>query len=326
MKDAFGNDIQDLPDFPGLVTVIQGGAQGSGLHGSEEIRNLISGLEGKGGHIYLNKAGAGRGTYNDGTNVYLDPNELPANATNAQLAAAAVAIAHEIGHIVDGATHYQQAANPDEAAQRGLNSEGFADRDEYIAAKELGVSMADPQLQQIIAGIDAADGGTSTDPNSRFSKDVVAAGANYASTDHPSSAPNLTYQEYYKDRWAIAHCAGAPEGFNFQNVQPGDVQITTNPDGSCTVTVPKISLQDGTTDTQTSTGTISSTGQVITGETDRYSGSTLIGKATEALQSNGQSLITITGQLNAGGDNATVALNSRPSPASPLVQFTGDGN
>ncbi len=190
MKDAFDTQLQNNPDFPGLLTVIQGGAQGSGLPGSAEIRSLLHSLELAGGRIFLNPpAEAGLGTKNDGHNIYLDPNLLPPNATNAQLAAAAVAIDHELGHIIDGATHYQQAANPDEAAQRGLNSEGFADRDEYIAAKELGVPMDDPQLQSLIAGIDARDGGTSTDPNSQFSKDVVAAGANYASTDHPAPRP-----------------------------------------------------------------------------------------------------------------------------------------
>jgi hypothetical protein len=157
MKDAFGSDIRNLPDFPGLLTVIQGGAQGSGLPGSPEIVGLIHNLELAGGNILLNPAGAGHGTFNDGHNVYLDPNLLPPNATNAQLETAAVAIAHELGHIVDGATHYQQAANPDDAAQRGLNSEGFADRDEYIAAKDLGVAMDDPHLQSIIAAIDARD-------------------------------------------------------------------------------------------------------------------------------------------------------------------------
>lgn len=52
MKDAFGSDISNLPDFPGLLTVIQGGAQGSGLPGSAEIRSLIHSLESLGGtHI-----------------------------------------------------------------------------------------------------------------------------------------------------------------------------------------------------------------------------------------------------------------------------------
>ena len=85
MKDAFGSDIRNLPDFPALLTVIQGGAQGSGLPGSAQIRSMIHNLELAGGNILLNPDGAGHGTFNDGHNVYLDPNLLPPDADNAKL-------------------------------------------------------------------------------------------------------------------------------------------------------------------------------------------------------------------------------------------------
>jgi hypothetical protein len=191
MQEAFSGNITLNPNFNALI---------SDLQKSSQVVKMIDSLVAptKGGTIMQGVSGGG--TYNNGLNITVDPSWLPANATPDQVLETAVAISHELGHVIDAVGPQYDILGQSTAAaasNAGLQSEGMALRDEFIASQQMNTSMHSQlnnnqkNIQTTLAGIAQKDGGYSNDPLSQFSKDAVAAGAAWAANASGGAALDL---------------------------------------------------------------------------------------------------------------------------------------
>jgi hypothetical protein len=291
---------------------------------SSEVQLLFIDLLAKGGSV--NVGVAGKGTSSDGTNITIDPNLLVGGSAALSDTQLVVVLAHELGHVVDGGSQsFTSADTSAQASSIGLNNEGIALKDEYIAQEQLGnVGMysggPNGAIQTQLAQLAQKDGGTGT---TQFATDAINAGASWTANQTPSNAPNLTYSQYYADQWAVSQAGCNAGTVDFTKVNPGTLTITTNANGTCTVnTVQPLSILSSS-ETEAISGTISTTtGKAVSTTDTTYSGSTVVGTVTETGGTSAPESVSISGVgTQAYANNANVS-----EAAGSTVTLAGDNN
>jgi hypothetical protein len=291
---------------------------------SSELELLFIDLLAKGGSV--NVGVAGKGTSSDGTDITIDPNLLIGGSAALSDASLAVVIGHELGHVVDGGSQsFTSADTSAQASSIGLNNEGIALKDEYIVQEQLGnVGMYsggnNGAIQSQLTQLAQKDGGTGT---TQFATDAVNAGSAWTATQAPSTAPSLTYSQYYADQWAVSQAGCNAASVDFTKVNPGTITVTTNANGTCTVnTVQPLSILNSS-ETEKVSGTISTTtGKAVSTTDTTYSGSTVEGTVTETGGTSAPEAVSISGVgTQAFANNANVS-----EAAGSTVTLAGNNN
>lgn len=226
---AFSAAFQAQPGFQAFIT------EAASSPTMVELLNEQLDIYGP-GTVGFGAAGKGASTATDGTGIIsTDPSWFNGTYTAGSLVDA---VAHELGHAdqQNGLPNYKDINSPDAAAQASEQSEGVADQVQYQVAQELGVTMWGQGGAALQAQLQALYG-SSANPNaylndSQYDQGVQLA-AQYAAGQSPSSAPNLTYDQYFQEYFGVnkvlAGTGQTAADINWSIVQPGDINVTNIP-------------------------------------------------------------------------------------------------
>lgn len=178
----------------------------------------------------------------------------------------ATVFAHEMGHALSPGGMPTSTVIPTKAVEMSRRAEGVALTSEMIVSYQLGLgsngnysysdrrslnqppgALAQQFSQQISHENDAVSLWTldSTLAKSFVNYSVSPIAQTYGlwiGQAKTSVAPKLTYDQYNEAYSALNACGpdNAPNLIDWLNVQPGSVQLNTNPDGSCRITTPRL--------------------------------------------------------------------------------------
>lgn len=170
-------------------------------------------------------------------------------------------LGHEAGHATDPNINdkNQWPRSPDAARQWGLDSEGVALKAEYIVAQQLGGDMWSGRtiqntLDKTAAATGRTDGvlvrrfeDTPTDWRA-FDSQAEQQGAAYYAQQKPSTAPNITYSEYYAEAWAVLNTRDGrtlQQHIDWNRVQSPDIEIVPHANGTFTLVGQAVPMDSG---------------------------------------------------------------------------------
>jgi Ca2+-binding RTX toxin-like protein len=175
----------------------------------------------------------------------------------------ATVFAHELGHALSHGGMIRGTVIPQEAIDLSRRAEGVALTSEMIVAHQLGLggngsySYSDNgnvnpiegamAFEFLVALPDAASVAGWTIDTSQ-ARDLVDNAVSplaqqlgeWSGQARPSTAPHLTYDEYNQAFAALNACGpdNRPDTIDWAQVQPGDVVLNSQPDGSCRINTP----------------------------------------------------------------------------------------
>ena len=251
------------------------------------------------------------GTFTDGQTITIDSTWLIDNNPNAESGDVfATTLAHELSHDVLPGGLSPATASPDAAMLASRTAEGVALTGEFIVASQLGSRMHSDPLGALALSFnaDATSAGvnlsqaTVGDPyaaafTSPSGLGVTDAGSGSASF-HPSTAPQLTYDQWAMDSWIVEHCSTIPYGTVNWRAVAGVFSYSIDQSGTCTVnsTIPILSTTHGAADGYaTIVGTVSASGALTNLTESVYNGGAQTYTQTTNTDTYGHVAINISG-------------------------------
>jgi len=167
-------------------------------------------------------------------------------------------LGHEGGHAVLQ-DHGHLPNSPDESRALGLAGEGVALTAEYIVASQMSGPMWSGRTIQDSLEVTAASHGKTADIATRRMSDPVVhwqafdaqaaqQGAAYYAQLSPSIAPNITYNEYYAEAWAVLNTRDGrtlQQLIDWDRVQSPDIVIVPHADGAFTLVGQAVPMDSG---------------------------------------------------------------------------------
>jgi hypothetical protein len=167
-------------------------------------------------------------------------------------------LGHEVGHAVIQ-EHALRPRSPDESRTHGLAGEGMALTAEYIVARQMGGAMWSGKSIQTALDATADSHGKTADIATRRMSDPAAnwqafdaqaaqQGAAYYAQLNPSTAPNITYNEYYSEAWAVLNTQDGRtlyQHIDWDQVQSPDIEIVQHTEGAFTLVGQAVPMDSG---------------------------------------------------------------------------------
>ena len=228
---------------------------------SPYLVSMLNDLYVNGGRVGLGDVGKGTFFDPDINQVSIDLSWIASNTQSINRLKPFVSmLGHEAGHATRPNGAGSLKIDPWEQSQTGLLAEGVAITSEYIVAKQLGGQMwSDSSGTHVRGRYDQLATSLNIDVSvlttanqspalSTFNQTANQVGANYYATLNPSTAPNLQYDEYYREFRAMANVIGNDVNkIDWSNTQPNHIQLSQNANGSYQVGTQNLPLSDGTT-------------------------------------------------------------------------------
>jgi hypothetical protein len=250
-EHVFSQDLKDRPEYQAIVDM---------ANRSPYLVSMLDELYVNGGRMGLGEVGKGTFFDPDINQVSIDPSWIASNTQSInQLKPFVSMLGHEAGHATRPNGAGSLKINPWEQSQTGLLAEGVAITSEYLVAKQLGGGMwsdlsgvnvrgrYDQLANNLNIDVSTLTTADQSPALSSFNQTANQIGANYYATLNPSTAPNLKYDEYYREFRAMANTIGNDVNkIDWSNTQPNHIQLTQNTDGSYQVSAQNLPLNDGT--------------------------------------------------------------------------------
>ena len=210
---------------------------------------------------------SGSGSYTESArSIYIQANEFPVAGDEASVLRFAGVLAHELGHAVlnggmlsdRGFNEFLNAPNAERAADIQLAQEGTANYLEYLVSSELGTQLRGGD--QLKATLDRLAVSYGQDVNG-FREAAIKAGIDTYRNTSPSTAPHITYGEYYGDSWYAIKAGLQPNNFSWQTVYSNDIVATDVGNGIVRIVTSR-PMGDGTR-TSTFSMDMNSSGDVV---------------------------------------------------------------
>lgn len=255
-ESVFSSQFQQQPSFPAIFEQ---------AHESPFLVDMLTQLHARGNQIHVDAFTTRAAYYKTETgDIYIGSALFPAVNDEGRpigvtdLKRFASLLGHEGGHAVLQ-DHGQHPRSPDDARALGLAGEGVALAAEYIVASQMSGPMWSGRTIQDSLEATAASHGKSADIATRRLSDSAAdwqvfdaraaqQGAAYYGQLSPSTAPNITYNEYYAEAWAVLNTRDGRtlhQHIDWDRVQSPDIVIVPHADGAFTLHGQAVPMDSG---------------------------------------------------------------------------------
>lgn len=255
-ESVFSPEFQANPAFPAILEQI---------HQSPYLVDMLIQLHARGDRVNVDAATIHAAYYKVGAgDVYIGSGLFPSvdherQVTDGDYLDRFVSLlGHECSHAVLQ-DHALQARSPNESRTLGLAGEGVALAAEYIVAKQLGgIMWSGDAIHVSLDATATASGKIAAIATRRMSDsaaywqafDAQAAqqGAAYYGQLSPSTAPNVTYNEYYAEAWTVLNTRDGRtlhQHIDWDRVQSPDITIVPHADGAFTLNGQAVPMDSG---------------------------------------------------------------------------------
>jgi len=255
-ESVFSPEFQAQPAFPAIHEQV---------HQSPYLVDMLTQLHARGNRVNVETITTRAAYYKVETgDIYLGSALFPSVDLQGQVSDAdyldrfVALLGHESGHAVVQ-DHALQPRSPDESRTLGLAGEGVALAAEYIVARQLGGIMWSGDAIHITLDATATSSGKTADIATRRMSDPAATwqafdaqaaqqGAAYYGSLSPSMAPNITYNEYYAEVWAVLNSRDGRtlhQHIDWDRVQSPDIVIVPSADGAFTLVGQAVPMDSG---------------------------------------------------------------------------------
>ncbi|MBA4264580.1 MAG: hypothetical protein C0453_05820 [Comamonadaceae bacterium] len=252
----FSPQFQQQPSFPAILEQ---------AHESPYLVDMLTQLHARGNQVHVDAFTTRAAYYKTETgDLYIGSALFPAVNDEGRpigvtdLKRFVSLLGHEGGHAVLQ-DHAQHPSSPDDARAMGLAGEGVALTAEYIVASQVSGSMWSGKSIQDALESTAASRGIRADIATRrmsdpatnwqaFDAQAAQQGAAYYAQLSPSTAPNITYNEYYAEAWAVLNTRDGRtlhQHIDWDLVQSPDIAIVPHADGAFTLNGQAVPMDSG---------------------------------------------------------------------------------
>ncbi|MDR7152203.1 hypothetical protein J2W49_004179 [Hydrogenophaga palleronii] len=255
-ESVFSSQFRQQPSFPAILEQ---------AHASPFLVDMLTQLHARGNQIHVDALTTRAAYYQTETgDIYIGSALFPAVNDEGrpigvtELKRFVSLLGHEGGHAVLQ-DHGHHPRSPDDARALGLAGEGVALAAEYIVASQMSGPMWSGRTIQDSLEATAASLSKSADIATRRMSDPAAQwqafdaqaaqqGAAYYGQLSPSTAPNITYNEYYAEAWAVLNTRDGrtlQQHIDWDRVQSPDIVIVPHADGAFTLVGQAVPMDSG---------------------------------------------------------------------------------
>lgn len=255
-ESVFSPEFQQQPSYPAILEQV---------HQSPYLVEMLTQLHARGNRVHVETLTPRAAYYKvEAGDIYLGRGLFPSVDVSGQAIDAdyldrfVSLLGHECGHAVIQ-DHARQPSSPEESRALGLAGEGVALAAEYVVARQVGGLMWSGDAIHATLDATATASGKSADIATRrmsdpaghwqaFDAQAAQQGAAYYGQLSPSTAPNITYNEYYAEAWAVLNTRDGrtlQQHIDWEQVQSPDIVIVPHPDGAFTLVGQAVPMDSG---------------------------------------------------------------------------------